>query len=134
MKTVHKCLRDEGLFLLHSIGKHQLRTMNDPWMDKYIFPNYWLPSRLEINTSIKKLFVIRDWHSFGSFYDPTLLSWFHNFHSNWHKLSLFYDSTFYRIWKYYLLSCAGAFRCGQLDVWQVVLSKEGIPINYEAVR
>jgi cyclopropane-fatty-acyl-phospholipid synthase len=134
MKTVHRCLRDGGLFLLHTIGKKRSNNLNDPWMDKYIFPNYWLPSQQEVNNAIRKLFVVKDWHAFGSFYDPTLLSWFHNFHANWDKLSLFYDNTFYRMWKYYLQSCAGAFRCGYLDVWQMVLSKKGIPVDYQAVR
>jgi cyclopropane-fatty-acyl-phospholipid synthase len=134
MKKVYNCLYDGGLFLLHTIGRGATRISSDPWIDRYIFPNYCLPSVKQITSSIKGLFVVEDWHNFGSYYATTLNSWFNNFDCNWEKLKHAFDSRFYRMWKYYLLSCAGAFKSRELHVWQIVLSKKGIPGGYQSIR
>jgi cyclopropane-fatty-acyl-phospholipid synthase len=134
MKTVHKCLSDDGLFLLHTIGAKKAKAEYDPWLHKYIFPNAYLPSMSQIIDSIKDLFTIEDWHCLDTNYDATLTSWFDNFNSNWHKLKNIYDDRFYRMWKYYLLSCAGIFRSRSLHVWQIVLSKKGFTKRYQALR
>ena len=134
MEIVHKCLKDDGLFLLHSIGNNQSKVTVDHWFGKYIFPNSMIPSMKQISESIEKLFIIEDWHNFGPYYDPTLMSWFDNFNRNWDALSKLYDDLFYRMWKYYLLSCAGTFRARGLQVWQLVFSKHGIPGGYTPVR
>jgi cyclopropane-fatty-acyl-phospholipid synthase len=134
MKKVHNCLREDGLFLLQTIGIGHSKSTNDPWTNKYIFPNYFLPSMKQISASIERLFVVEDWHHFDTYYDTTLCSWFQNFDSNWHKLKDMYDDRFYRMWKYYLLNCAGAFRSRYLHVWQIVLSKKGIQGGYQAIR
>jgi cyclopropane-fatty-acyl-phospholipid synthase len=62
------------------------------------------------------------------------MSWFGNFESNWDKLKPYYDDRFYRMWKYYLLSSAGSFRSRYLQVWQMVLSRKGVPGGYNPVR
>ncbi|MEW6584706.1 MAG: cyclopropane fatty acyl phospholipid synthase [Nitrospirota bacterium] len=134
MEVIHKCLKDEGLFLLHTIGDSYSNVTIDPWFGKYIFPNSLIPSMKQISDSMEKLFVIEDWHNFGSYYDPTLMSWFSNFDLHWDSLRKLYDDRFYRMWKYYLLSCAGTFRSRCLQVWQIVLSKKGVPGGYMPVR
>lgn len=134
MDVVHRCLREDGLFLLHTIGDSCSKVTLDPWFEKYIFPNSMIPSMKQISESAEKLFVIEDWHNFGPFYDPTLMSWFDNFDRNWDMLRNFYDDRFYRMWKYYLLSCAGTFRSRCLQVWQIVFSKRGVPGGYIPVR
>lgn len=134
METVHNCLKDGGLFLLHTIGNCQSHIAADPWFDKYIFPNYLIPSMKQISAAVEGLFIVEDWHNFGYYYFPTLTSWFKNFDANWHKLKGIYDERFYRMWKYYLLSCAGAFRSRSLQVWQIILSKKGVPGGYQAIR
>lgn len=134
MHIVHRCLRNDGIFLLHTIGNNESTFSVDPWIGKYIFPNSLIPSMTQISESIENLFVIEDWHNFGPDYDRTLMSWFDNFHRNWEDLRKLYDDRFYRMWKYYLLSCAGTFRARCLQVWQIVLSKDGIPGGYTAVR
>lgn len=134
MKTIHRSLKDDGLFLLHTIGANKSMITTDPWTHKYIFPNSMLPSIKQIGASIEQLFVMEDWHNFGHDYDKTLMAWFENFDHSWDELKSNYDDRFYRMWKYYLLSCAGSFRAGKNQLWQIVLSKKGIPNGYQSIR
>ena len=85
-------------------------------MDKYIFVNGVLPSVSQIGRAIEGLFVVEDWHNFGPDYDKTLVAWFEKFDSNWESLKDAYDERFYRMWKFYLLACAGGFRGAQHPV------------------
>ena len=123
MKTVHRCLADEGVFLLHTIGRNVSRAGCDPWITRYIFPNSMLPSIAQIARAAERLFVIEDWHNLGPHYDRTLMAWNANFQNAWAELKSRYDERFKRMWEYYLLSCAGAFRARHVHVWQVVMTK-----------
>lgn len=134
MKIVRRCLKDRGLFLLHTIGTNNLEPGADPWIDKYIFPNGMLPSKKQIVAAVKDVFKVEDWHNFGPDYDRTLMAWFENFDWAWPKLKERYGERFYRMWKYYLLSSAGSFRSGRNELWQIVLSKKGVPDGYKSVR
>jgi cyclopropane-fatty-acyl-phospholipid synthase len=130
MKVVHRCLKADGLFLLHTIGGNTSVGSTDPWINKYIFPNSMLPSLKQITSAIEGLFVLEDLHSFGQYYDKTLMAWYDNFTKNWAKLKDAYDNRFYRMWTYYLLSCAGSFRSRRNQLWQIVFSKRGIKGGY----
>ncbi len=134
MKVASRCLKDDGLFLLHTIGSNFTRHSPDPWFNKYIFPNGVLPSMKDITMAIDDEFIIEDYHSFGPDYDKTLMAWFDNFENGWKHLSKKYDEQHYKMWKYYLLCCAGAFRARNLQLWQFVLSKEGIAGGYTPIR
>lgn len=134
MKVVHKCLKDNGLFLLHTIGKDLSVANTDPWIEKYIFPNSMLPSVKQISTAAEGLFIMEDWHNFGKDYDKTLMTWYENFEKNWHYFKDKHRKRFYRMWKYYLLACAGNFRSRSAQLWQIVFSKNGLPGGYESVR
>ena len=59
------------------------------------------------------------------------MAWYDNFTKNWDKIKSDYDDRFYRMWVYYLLACAGSFRARKNQLWQIVLSKEGIRHGYE---
>ena len=134
MKTARRCLKDGGLFLLHTIGGNKSAIDTDPWISRYIFPNGMIPSIVQIGKAIDGLFIMEDWHNFGPDYDKTLMAWFKNFDDNWEKLKSKYDERFYRMWKYYLMVCAGSFRCRKNHLWQIVLSKNGVEGGYKAVR
>ena len=134
MKVVKRCLKNDGLFLLHTIGGNTSVTKIDPCIERYIFPRSMLPSPNQISDAIEGLFVLEDWHSFGVYYDKTLMQWFKNFHDNWDVLKKNYDERFYRMWKFYLLSCAGSFRARVNQVWQIVFSPEGVQGGYLAQR
>ncbi|MBI2743622.1 MAG: cyclopropane fatty acyl phospholipid synthase [Chlamydiales bacterium] len=134
MEIAHRCLKSDGMLMLHTIGSNVSTSTCDAWIDKYIFPKGHLPSIAQIGKSIEGLFVMEDWHNFSADYDKTLMAWFKNFDSSWDQLKGAYSPEFYRMWKYYLLSCAGAFRARQIQLWQVVLSKEGVLGGYKTVR
>jgi cyclopropane-fatty-acyl-phospholipid synthase len=134
MQVVHKALKDDGLFLLHTIGGNRSVRTTDPWIEKYIFPNSMLPSINQISKSIEGLFVMEDWHNFGTDYDKTLMSWHENFENGWHSIKENYNDRFYRMWRYYLLACAGSFRARKNQLWQIVLSKKGVSGGYKSIR
>jgi cyclopropane-fatty-acyl-phospholipid synthase len=134
MQVAHRCIKKHGLFLLHSIANNFSTTHCDPWFNKYIFPNGMLPSVKQLGESMENLFVMEDWHNFGPDYDKTLVAWFHNFDQHWPLFREKYGERFYRMWKYYLLSLAGGFRARRIQLWQIVMSKAGIPGGYESVR
>ncbi len=134
MKLVRRCLTDDGLFLLHTIGGNVSVVTTDPWITKYIFPNGMLPSARQICAAAEDIFVLEDWHSFGADYEKTLMTWYGNFESAWNDLKKYYDERFHRMWRYYLLSCAGAFRARENQLWQIVFSPEGVPGGYISMR
>ena len=134
MQTIHRLLKEDGLFLLHTIGSNKSMITTDAWTKKYIFPNSMLPSITQIGASIEQLFVMEDLHNFGQDYDKTLMAWFENFDGSWDELKSDYDERFYRMWKYYLLSSAGSFRARKNQLWQIVLSKKGIINGYQSIR
>lgn len=134
MQVASKCLKSDGLMLLHTIGRNNSSLVTDPWIHKYIFPNGQLPSIQQIGESMENVFVMEDWHNFGAYYDQTLMAWYKNFERSWPYLQKKYDSRFYRMWKFYLLSCAGCFRARAIQLWQIVLSKDGVQGGYTSVR
>lgn len=133
MQIASHCLREEGIFLLHTIGARKTRYSPDPWIHKYIFPNGLLPSMKDISAAVEEYFVLEDFHNFGADYDKTLMAWFHNFDAGWKQLCEKYGERFYRMWKYYLLACAGAFRARNIQLWQLVFTKNGIPGGYNPI-
>ncbi|PUE62610.1 cyclopropane-fatty-acyl-phospholipid synthase [Limnohabitans sp. 2KL-17] len=120
-----RSLHKDGLFLLHTIGKNHAGAGIDPWIEKYIFPNGVLPSVSEIAFYSEDTFVMEDWHNFGQDYDKTLMAWHVRFEAAWPDLQPRYGDRFHRMWRYYLLSCAGTFRARDNQLWQVVLSPSG---------
>ena len=134
MNTVSSLLKEDGLFLLHTIGSNTSVIISDPWSNKYIFPNSHVPSIKQIGGAIEGVFVMEDWHNFSAYYDKTLMAWFDNFETNWNLIKSDYDERFYRMWKFYLLSSAGSFRARNVQLWQIVLSKKGVPGGYLSIR
>lgn len=133
-EIANKCLNEDGLFLLHTIGEIRSLKSIDAWTHKYIFPNGMLPSVAQLGRAIEGLFVMEDWHNIGADYDKTLMAWYNNFKSSWDKIKDKYDERFYRMWKYFLLSSAGSFRARHNQLWQIVLSKNGILGGYNSIR
>ena len=132
--VVHRCLKNDGLFLLQTIGDKNSRPLADPWIDKYIFPNGILPALNQLIAAGEKLFITEDLQNFGAYYDPTLMAWFKNFDAHWDTIKNNFDERFYRMWKYYLLSCAGVFRARHMQLWHFVFSKKGLIGGYNSIR
>lgn len=136
-ETARRCLGDaeDGLFLLHTIGGNHSVTHTDPWIGKYIFPNSMLPSTRQIAEQAEGRFVIEDWHNFGADYDLTLQAWRENVERAWPTLDeARYDERFRRMWRFYLAASMATFRTRHAQLWQIVLSPEGVPGGYVAPR
>lgn len=134
MDVVDRCLKDDGLFLLHTIGSNISTVAADLWVSKYIFSQGMLPSIVQIGKASEHSFVMEDWHNFGIDYDKTLMAWHENFVRAWPQLQKKYDERFYRMWTYYLLMCAGGFRARAMQLWQIVFSKKGLLGGYNSIR
>jgi cyclopropane-fatty-acyl-phospholipid synthase len=139
LERFHRCLNDYGLCLIHTMGARSsfpnAKDIEATWITRRIFPGLVVPSIKQFGEAIEGLFVLEDAHNFGADYDRTLLEWFANFDAAWPRLRERYGGErFYRMWKYYLLSAAGAFRCRKYQLWQFVLSKRGVRGGYVSVR
>ncbi len=132
--AAHSLLAPEGIFLLHTIGLDTPSKATDPWIEKYVFPNGKLPAVHEVAATVDGRFIIEDLHNFGPDYDRTLMAWWRNFERAWPRLSPDYSQRFYRLWKYYLLCCAGFFRSRQGQLWQFVLTRRERKETYRSVR
>lgn len=134
-KLARARLKPGGLALIHTIGGNVSRVSSDRWIEKYIFPGGVIPSAAQLTRAKEGLFVLEDWHNFGPDYDRTLMGWHDNFVAHWPDLaqSEGLAERFYRMWCYYLLSCAGAFRARNLNLWQLVLSHGDVP-RYVPIR
>jgi cyclopropane-fatty-acyl-phospholipid synthase len=131
MKISASCLKDDGIFLLHTIGGNLSRvTCGSRFIDTYIFPNGQIPSIAQIGQALEGNFVMEDWHNFGPDYDKTLMAWHHNFNRHWDTIKDQYDEQFRRMWNYYLLSCAASFRTRHNQLWQIVLTKKGLASGF----
>ncbi len=129
--VVWNALKPGGLFLLETISAESVSRRSNRYFDQYlmwilkhIFPDGYLPKPTELAQPARAKFVLEDWHSFGHDYDKTLMRWHENFENAWHELHLDYGERFRRIWKFYLLGCAGLFRANITQLYQIVYSKD----------
>jgi cyclopropane-fatty-acyl-phospholipid synthase len=122
LDVARRLLKDDGLLLLHCIGNDHSST--DGWVHRYLFPNGELPSTMDLTRAFRRRLVLEDWHNFRADYD------------RWAATPAFTEPrSFYRMWRYYLLSFAGCFRAGNRNqLWQLVLSKRGVPGGYTSIR
>ena len=126
LRLVAAMLTENGAFLLHTIGRNTPVNHNDPWIQKYIFPNSVIPAASQISSGYEPYFVMEDWHNLGIHYDRTLMEWHRRTEAAWPELADRYDERFRRMWHFYLLASAGAFRARQLHLWQILLSRHGL--------
>lgn len=133
-ETVRRCLPPDGLSLLHTIGSNESPARPDPWIEKYIFPNSVIPAASQVSAALEGLFVVEDWHNFGTDYDRTVTAWRDNVERAWPTLSERYDARFRRMWRFYLAVSAAVFRSRRDQLWQLVLSPNGVPGGYRAPR
>jgi cyclopropane-fatty-acyl-phospholipid synthase len=133
-EVARRCLRDDGLFVLHSIGTNSSPSRPDPWIDKYIFPNSVIPAAGQVAEALQNLFVVEDWHNFGADYDRTLGAWRANFDAAWPQLAELYENRFRRMWHYYLAVSSAVFRSRRDQLWQLTLSPHGVSGGYRVPR
>jgi cyclopropane-fatty-acyl-phospholipid synthase len=124
MQAAARSLGEDGLFLCQGICGNVSRVHTDPWIERYIFPNSMLPSLAGLMRAAEGVFIVEDVRNIGPDYDPTLLAWEENFRHAWPRFADRYGERFRRMWRFYLLSCAGAFRARSLQVFSILFSKE----------
>lgn len=133
-EVARRCLKPDGLSVLHCIGSNGTPSQPDPWIEKYIFPNSMIPAASQVTAALENLFVVEDWHNFGADYDRTLTAWTTNFDAAWPTLSQTYDERFRRMWHFYLGCSAAIFRSRRDQLWQLTLSPDGVPGGYRVPR
>lgn len=124
MEVASRCLKPDGVFVLHTIGGNRSAESTDPWIEKYIFPNSMIPSIRQIGSAIEDHFIMEQWDNYGLHYDRTLIAWYKNFKESWQELKARYSERFYRMWEYYLLCSAASFRARKNNQWQIILTKK----------
>ena len=129
MRAAARSLGEEGLFLCEGICGNVSRVHVDPWIERYIFPNSMLPSLAGLARAAEGIFIVEDVKNIGPNYDPTLLAWEEDFRRAGPHFADRYGERFRQMWRFYLLSCAGAFRARSLQVFSILFSKEGKAIE-----
>lgn len=124
MAVMHRVIDPDGAALLHTIGKDMPRAASSHWVDKYIFPNGYIPELGEVVRGIEGLFRIEDLHNFGPDYDRTLMAWNERFQAAWPELEPRYGRRFRRMWEFYLMLFAGGFRAREWELWQLLLTPD----------
>jgi cyclopropane-fatty-acyl-phospholipid synthase len=125
MELAARLLAPGGVVFIHTIGGNRPRTRIDPWFEKYIFPNAAIPTLGQLVTAMEDVLVVEDVQNLGEHYDRTLMAWWTNFDGAWPTLRARYGETFYRTWKYYLLTSAAYFRARQHNLFQIVATRAG---------
>ncbi len=133
MRLARRRLKEDGLFLLHTIGNDHSPT--DAWLNRYIFPNGILPSTVDLTRAANGLFIQEDWHNFRADYDKTIMAWYRNYEQHAASPGVTLPERFRRMWRYYLQTMAGAFRArSRNQLWQVVYSVRGVAGGYHSPR
>lgn len=129
MDVARRMLKPDGAFLIQAILGNGIP---DVWLSTRIFPNGVLPSMAQILSAAEGKFRFSSFESFGLDYDKTLMLWDERFRAHWPEIrelknengEKLYDEAFYRMWRYYLCICAGAFRAQKIDVGHLLFRAE----------
>jgi len=118
-------LNDDGIALLHTIGRTDGPGATSPWVDKYIFPGGYIPGLSEIVPHIERAgLIILDIEVLRLHYAKTLQDWADRFQANREKAKTMYDERFCRMWEFYLTGARFAFLYEHHVVWQIQLAKD----------
>ncbi|MEK9831993.1 MAG: cyclopropane-fatty-acyl-phospholipid synthase family protein, partial [Rhodospirillaceae bacterium] len=125
-------LTDDGVFLLHSIGRMEPPGTTNAWLRKYIFPGGYTPALSETLSAIEKAGLwVTDIEILRLHYAETLHHWYERFMAQREKALELYDERFCRMWEFYLIGCEISFRrMGQM-VFQIQIAKrqDAVPLT-----
>ena len=123
-RKIAQLLTDNGVAVIHAIGKFHTPAPLNPWMAKYIFPGAYTPTLAEQTKAIEKAGLwVTDVEILRVHYADTLKAWRRRFQQNIDTARALYDDRFCRMWDFYLAGCEAAFRRGELMVFQIQLAK-----------
>ena len=123
-KSINKLLKNDGVFLLHTIGVIDKPSPQNKFINKYIFPGGVCPSFSQIIEPIEKTgLIVSDTETLIRHYDKTLEHWLSRFLDKKNLVKDLFDEKFVKMWEFYLASCAAAFRYRDLVVFQLQIVK-----------
>ncbi len=123
-RKVRSLLADDGVCVLHSIGRFSEPGATNPWLSKYIFPGGYTPALSEVMTAVERTHLVTtDIEILRVHYADTLKHWWRRFTENRERIRDLYDERFCRMWEFYLLACENAFRSDDQMVFQLQFSK-----------
>jgi cyclopropane-fatty-acyl-phospholipid synthase len=129
-------LADDGVILLHSIGRSQGPTYTNPWIAKYIFPGGYIPALSEVLPAIERAgLLVTDIEILRLHYAETLRHWRERFLAHSGDVKRIYDQKFVRMWEFYLAASEMAFRAEAMMVFQIQLTKrqDVVPITRDYI-
>ena len=130
--TCRDLLADDGVMLLHTIGKYGKAGAPDPFTDKWIFPGYHLPSLSQLTASTEKMkFIVSDIEILRVHYAYTLMHWLRRTQAAKAQIIALHDERFYRMWEFYLAGGVVAFETGSMCNFQVqyIRDRRALPIT-----
>jgi cyclopropane-fatty-acyl-phospholipid synthase len=136
-RKVRDLLTDDGVALIHTIGRAEPPTATNPFIAKYIFPGGYIPALSEMSGAIERSgLVISDLEILRLHYAETLRAWRERFLANWDKAAAVLDENFCRMWEFYLAGSETAFRYQNLVVFQVQLVRrvETLPLTRDYIH
>jgi cyclopropane-fatty-acyl-phospholipid synthase len=131
-REVFQKLSDDGIGLIHTIGRATPPGGTNPWINKYIFPGGYIPAMSEVMGNVEQNdLYVTDVEVLRLHYAKTLKRWYENFRNNEREIKKIYDEKFCRMWKYYLIASEISFRYYQHVVFQFQISKkiESLPLS-----
>ena len=133
---IRDLLADDGVALLHSIGRFDGPGSTNPWVRKYIFPGGYVPALSEVLPAIERSgLVTADIEILRLHYAETLKAWRRNFNTHRDKIREIYDDRFCRMWEFYLAGSEASFRYGGIMVFQIQIAKQqdAIPLTRDYI-
>jgi cyclopropane-fatty-acyl-phospholipid synthase len=133
---VSRCLKPDGVALLHSIGQWDGPGINNSWISKYIFPGAYCPALSEVMPAIERSGLLTtDIEVLRLHYAETLHHWRRRFAANRNTIASLYDERFCRMFEFYLSSCELGFRSGSLAVFQIQLAHQqaAVPLTRDYI-
>jgi cyclopropane-fatty-acyl-phospholipid synthase len=129
---VQALLAEDGVALIHTIGRSQPPGSTSPWIDRYIFPGGYVPSLSEAMSAVEKAgLVTADIEVWRLHYAETLRHWHDRFVARQDEARALYDARFCRMWRYYLIASELTFRLNAQVVFQLQLARrqEAVPLT-----
>jgi cyclopropane-fatty-acyl-phospholipid synthase len=134
--TVSRLLTDDGVAVIHSIGRKDGPDVTSSWIRKYIFPGGYIPALSEVMPAVERTGLwITDLEILRLHYAQTLRHWRERFLLNQRNLCEVYDERFCRMWEFYLAVSEMSFRYGGLMVFQVQLARQigAVPLTRDYI-
>ncbi len=134
--AIRKLLADDGIALLHSIGRADGPGTTNPWLRKYIFPGGYTPALSEVLPAVERYrLIVTDIEILRLHYAETLKEWLRRFTANREAVARLYDERFFRMWEFYVAGCEMSFRHWSQMVFQMQLAKrlDTVPLTRDYI-